>query len=290
MTDVSVLTPSYRYGRFIEDAILSVRGQDGISVEHVVQDGGSDDSTVDVLRRSGGVVWDSRRDAGQSDALNTALARATGAWIGWLNADEFYLPGALGALLRRAEATGADVVYGDCIFVDAEGKFERLLPQHRFSARVLREYGCYIPSNATLVRRSTLGDTPWDPTLKRIMDWDLYMKLLASGSRFAYVPYPIAAFRTHPERVTSKPAGDSSEEDEVASRYGLPSDVQVRWRSSRIGRWMHPAYKLVDGAYMRQRLAATLRGRDLRWFRDGGGFETWRELLRRSYARQANRP
>jgi glycosyltransferase involved in cell wall biosynthesis len=284
VTDLSVLTPSYGYGRFIVDAIESVLGQDQLSVEHVVQDGRSGDDTVEVLKRYGDrIVWASEPDAGQSDALNKALARATGTWIAWLNADEFYLPHALRMLIQHGERTGADVVYGDGVFVDGDGRIDRLVPQHRFSAKILREYGCYIPSSAVLFHRSILGDAPWDPAVKRIMDWDLYLKLLRRGARFSHVAYPAGAFRVHDERVTSKPPPNFKEENEVASRYGLPRDVLDRWRASRVGRWLHPVYKAAGGAYVRQLRVRSLRGRDLRWFHDPRGLETFEELLRRAY-------
>ena len=284
MTDVSVLTPSYGYGRFIADSIESVLHQEGVSVEHVIQDAQSPDETVDVLRRfDGQIVWDSEPDRGQSDALNKSLAKASGKWIAWLNADEFYLPRSIATLVAHAERIEADVIYGDCVFVDGEGRVERLLPQHRFSSRVLREYGCFIPSSAMLMRRSILGDAPWDPSLVRIMDWDLYLNLLTRGARFAHLPYPVAAFRAHDQRITSKPPADFEEENEVASRYGLPNDAVDRWRASRRGRWLHPFHKLIGGAYMRQFRARSVRGRDIRWFKDAGGLETWATLMRRSY-------
>ena len=142
MVDVTVLTPSYNYGRFIEDALLSVRCQRGPSVEHVIQDGGSTDNTPQILADdSGHIDWTSEPDRGQSDALNRALSRATGRWIAWLNADEFYLPGSLACLVEQGERSGADVVYGECVIVDEAGSVVRLLPQYRFSSRVLRSYG-----------------------------------------------------------------------------------------------------------------------------------------------------
>lgn len=287
MTDVSVLTPSYGYGRFIADAIESVLCQEGVSVEHIVQDGLSRDETVDVLGRfEGRIVWASEPDRGQSDALNKALAKANGRWIGWLNADEFYLPGSLATLVELGERMAADIVYGDCIFVDVDGNVERLLPAHRFVARILRDYGCFIPSNAVLIRRSVLRDAPWDPSLKRIMDWDLFMSLLTRGTRFSYLSYPVGAFRAHDDRITSKPPPSSQEEDAVASRYGLPTDVHERWRLSRRGRWLHPVYKFIDGAYVRQLEARSLRGRDLRWFASAAARETWVSLMRKCYTRR----
>jgi glycosyltransferase involved in cell wall biosynthesis len=290
MTDVSILTPSYGYGRFIADAIDSVLYQEGVSVEHIVQDGLSKDETVDVLSQfEGRIVWASEPDLGQSDALNKALSKANGRWIGWLNADEFYLPRSLATLVEHGELMGADIIYGDCVFVDGDGNVERLLPEHRFIARILREYGCFIPSNAVLIRRSILGDSPWDPTLRRIMDWDLFMGLLAQGARFTHLLYPVGAFRAHDDRVTAKPPSDSGEENQVASRYGLPSDADGRWRASRRGRWLHPVYKVIDGAYLRQLGAWPLRGRDIRWFASAAARETWISLMRNCYRRTGYR-
>lgn len=242
---------------------------------------------MDVLRRfDGRILWASQRDRGQSDALNKGLSKATGRWIAWLNADEFYLPGSLARLVQQGERTAADIIYGDCVFVDGDGNLERLLPQHRFNARVLREYGCFIPSNAVLMRRSVLGDAPWDPTLRRIMDWDLFMNLSKRGARFTHLLYPVGAFRAHDDRITSKPPSDYEEEDEVASRYGLPRDVHERWRASRRGRLLHPIYKAIDGAYLRQLGARPLRGRNIRWFTSAAGRETWNSLMRNCYGRR----
>ena len=286
MTDVSVLTPSYGYGRFIADAIESVLFQEGVSVQHVVQDGLSQDETVDVLSRfEGRILWASEPDRGQSDALNKALAKAGGRWIAWLNADEFYLPGSLSTLVKHGERMAADIVYGDCVFVDGHGDVERLLPQHRFVARILREYGCFIASNTVLIRRSVLGDAPWDPTLERIMDWDLFMNLLTRGARFTHLRYPVGAFRAHADRITAKPPSDDEEQSEVASRYGLPRDVRERWRATRRGRWLHPVYKVIDGAYVRQAGARSLHGRNIRWFASAAARDTWVSLIRNCYRR-----
>ena len=88
--DVSVVTPSYGYAHYLRDAVDSVAEQRDITVEHVIQDGGSTDGTVELLRELDDVVdWASEPDEGQSDALNRGISRARGRWIAWLNADEF---------------------------------------------------------------------------------------------------------------------------------------------------------------------------------------------------------
>jgi glycosyltransferase involved in cell wall biosynthesis len=272
---ISVLTPSYGYGRFIEDAIQSVAGQEGILVEHIVRDGASTDQTADILRANADVVsWRSQPDQGQSDALNGALREARGEWVGWLNADEFYLPGGLAALVRHGQRTGADVIYGDDVFVDADGRLIRLVPQHRPSRMILRWYGCYISTAAVVFRRKILDEDPWDVNHRVVMDWDLFLRLAGRGARFSYVPRMIGAFRAHADRITAQPRSTSA--GEVAAlrgRHGLPPG------SARIlGRVAHAALKVRGGAYARQLRARSLRGTDLRWFRREVGPEGWLAL------------
>jgi glycosyltransferase involved in cell wall biosynthesis len=261
---IDVLTPSLGYARFLRDAIESVRRQKDVAVRHVIQDGGSEDGTVELLESYDGIVdWESLPDRGQSDGLNRALARSDAEWIAWLNADEFYLPHGLRTLAATAKATGADVVYADAVFVDAEGRVLRLLAQHRFSALTLRSYGTFIPSCATLIRRAALDAEPWDKRLRMIMDWDLCLSLLSAGALFAYVPVPVAAFRVHQARVTASPASDFSEEYAlVADRHGLRLSRPRR----ALGKVQHGLHKLAGGAYARQLRALRATGADLRWF------------------------
>lgn len=278
---LSVLTPSFQYGRFLSDALASVLGQEGAEVEHIVQDGGSTDGTLELLRAtSSRVRWVSEPDGGQSDALNRALRRARGEWIAWLNADEFYLPGALAMLLSTAAATGADVVYGDCVFVDEVGRIVRLVPQHPFQRAILRRFGPFIASCASIFRREVLGESPWDPDVERVMDWDLYLRLASSGARFEWIPYPVGAFRVHHARITAQPAADFADSyRRIYDRWAVPSS-----RASRaLGRGLHGLAKLAAGSYRRQLAARALHGRDLRWFATPEGQRTAEELLARAY-------
>jgi glycosyltransferase involved in cell wall biosynthesis len=287
VVDVAVLTPSRNYAAFIEDAILSVRAQQGISIQHIVQDCESSDDTRAILARHDPYVqWSSEPDEGQSDALNKALARATGRWVGWLNADEFYLPSGLASLVEIGEQTGADVVYGDCVIVDAAGALSRLLAHYPFSGRVLTNYGPCLSSCSAIFRRSALGTDPWDVGIRRVMDWDLYMKLHARGSAFRYARYPVGVFRSHPDQVTAAPWHAWQKEDElVASRYGRPTSVAERWKVYTRWRWLHRAHKLWSGAHRRERRARALIGHDLRWFRSDAATANVDLFLERTYGR-----
>jgi glycosyltransferase involved in cell wall biosynthesis len=278
MTDISVLTPSFGYGRFIADCIESVIRQEGLRLQHVIQDAGSNDETVEILQSFGDRVrWTSERDLGQSDGLNRALTKATGNWVGWLNADEYYLPGALQLLMREGENLGADVVYGDGIAVDREGRMLSLRPQHPFSPLILRSYGPFPDSVSLIIRRSMLDEDPWDPSLRVVMDWDLYLGLAAKGASFHYVPYPVGAFRQHDDQASARPG--RPETGDVRERYAIPTG---RWYGT-LGTVLHRLRKLTAGSYDRQLRARRFHGSDLRWFDKGSGANTVRLLLDRCY-------
>jgi hypothetical protein len=267
---LSILTPTRNYEHFLSDALESVRAQGNGDVEHVIVDGASTDGTIRLLHEWGDRVrFLSEPDNGQSDALNKAVAMANGEWFGWLNADEFYLPGALEtfrAALRRAPA--ADVIYGDCCLVDERGRLLRLVPEPSFHSRVLRWYGPILASCAVFIRVSAMPERGWDSTLRRMMDWDLYLELERRGAHFTHVAAPIGAFRVHGDQVTAVQvpiwAGEALQ---VRSRHALT----VKPRSARalraLGRIDHGARKLLSGAYQRQAVVwQNLRGADLRWF------------------------
>jgi glycosyltransferase involved in cell wall biosynthesis len=287
--DVSVLTPSFGYAQFIGDAIESVAGQDGVTVEHIVQDGGSDDGTIDVLRRNAHVRWRSEPDEGQSDALNRALRLARGRWVAWLNADEFYLPDGLRRLVELGERTDADLVYGDTVFVDGEGRLVRLLPQHRFAPFVLRSYGPFIGTVSMIVRRTRLGADPIDPTMKRMMDWDLFLRLTRDGARFSYAPEPVGAFRVHDERVTATERRGWFQRlnmgDGFGREYLLLRERYGALRLRRVGHLLHGAEKLAAGSYARQVRARRFRGEDLRWFASADALSSWRRMHEACYER-----
>jgi GT2 family glycosyltransferase len=274
--EVDVVTPSFEYGRYILDARHSLRLQRGWAGKHIVMDGGSKDSTIGLLSNDEDprLLWESAPDRGQSHALNLALAKTNSEWVAWLNADEFYLPNALDrmsqALLRQRDPV--DVIFGDCALVDAQGRFLRLLPGHRFMKRSLRWYGCYISSCAVLVRRSLLLSEGWSEDYVRAMDWHLWLRLLDKGARFRYVPEVVACFRIHGAQVTAvPPSSHQTEIDRLRRLRGLPSEGRLRTAPlESIGRAQHIVMKGVDRGYLRQMRARGLRGSDLRWWVDSG--------------------
>jgi glycosyltransferase involved in cell wall biosynthesis len=98
---VSVVTPSFNQGEFLEEAICSVLGQQHAAVEYVVIDGGSTDGSVDTIKKYAHrlAYWVSEKDGGQYDALNKGFSKTTGEIMAWLNSDDKYMPSALATVV-----------------------------------------------------------------------------------------------------------------------------------------------------------------------------------------------
>lgn len=266
-----VATPTHNYGRFLADAIISIRDQQHVRVRHHVQDASSTDGTAEVLCEA---VWEgmsatSEPDRGQCDALNRAfrLVPHDARYLGWLNADEFYLPHALAMVQCAFERDpGIDVVYGDSLYVDEQGRLLRLVAQHRFSETVLRSLPhLYINTSSTFFRRRGLSDGALrlDETFRQTMDLELLVRLSKSGRRFGYLPAPLSGFRVHEGQLTKLqgPELADAEHRRVEQQFGYRAH-------RRVGRLLHRAYKLADGAYLRETQMRRYRGRSMRWFAD----------------------
>lgn len=197
---VLVVTPSFNQGHFIRMTIDSVLAQDYPHLRYVVMDGGSTDSTLEVLRSyAGRFEWVSEPDNGQSAAINAAWRRDDSEIITWLNADDVYQPGAVSAIVAAFRAhPDAAVVYSDCMMVDAQGR-----PLGRYPARpfdlsdTLRSTIPPIPQPAAFIRRAAIERVGYlDERLHMAMDLDLWVRIALHYS-LRYVPRVLARFRVH---------------------------------------------------------------------------------------------
>ena len=99
---ISIVTPSFNQGQFIEETIRSVLDQDYPNLEYLVIDGGSTDQTIDIIRKYETQLsyWESEKDRGQVHAINKGLARATGDIFAYINSDDIYLPGTFATVAK----------------------------------------------------------------------------------------------------------------------------------------------------------------------------------------------
>lgn len=221
---ITIVTPSYNQGDYIEETIRSVLLQGYPNLEYLVMDGGSTDQTVTILRRyERWLDWVSEPDAGQADAINKGMRRATGDILAYLNSDDLYLPGALTAVAAAFQANPAvGLVYGDCQAIRADGTPRGLIRGRPFQVQRMIERGEFVPQQAAFWRRTTMQQAGlFDPTLHYCMDHDFFIRLgkVAPG---LYLPQTLAAFRFHD---TSKSVTNEEkhwrESMQVSLRHGL---------------------------------------------------------------------
>ena len=214
---ISLVTPSLNQGIFIERTIKSVIDQDYPFLEYQVVDGGSDDNTIEILKKFDDAVlaWSSRKDNGQSNAINVGFERSTGEIMAYLNSDDMLLPGSLhyvaAFFLKHPEI---DVVYGHRVVID-ECDFEIgrwVIPRHSDS---VLNWADYIPQETLFWRRKIWEKAGGfvDENLKFAMDWDLILRFREIGARFKRVPRFLGAFRFHSQQKTSKKLETSGAEE-----------------------------------------------------------------------------
>ena len=114
---ISVITPSYNQGNFIEETILSVLGQDYPNLEYIIVDGGSTDNTVEIIKKYENKIhyWVSEKDNGQSHAINKGFSKASGDILCWLNSDDMYMPGTLKYIVQYLQLDKNSVYFGNCL-------------------------------------------------------------------------------------------------------------------------------------------------------------------------------
>jgi glycosyltransferase involved in cell wall biosynthesis len=170
-------------GRFLQDAIESVLAQDYEPIQYIVVDGGSDDDTLDILRGYGDrIQWCSEADEGSSDALRKGFEAAEGSVLGWLNADDLLLPGAVSqAVQALAEHPRASAVYAGGLWTDLSGDPLGQYPVRDYSPDALSRE-CIVCQPACFFRADAFRSCGGiDPAIETVFDWDLWIRLARTG-------------------------------------------------------------------------------------------------------------
>ena len=254
---VSIVTPSYNQGKYLEQTIQSVLGQEYARIEYLVVDGGSTDNSVEIIRKyedSREVTrsiawWVSENDSGQAEAINKGLARANGEIIAWLNSDDYYLADTISNVVHVFEQNPDVVlVYGDMLAVDEGGQTINAL---KYKPLSLQDLLCFqiIGQPGVFFRRAVLEKTGGlDITLHFLLDHHLWIRIAQHG-RILHVPQTWSAARYHAQAKNRAKAAEFGREafrilDWAKKQPGLAEAVSGVERRARAS-----AHR-VDGRYL----------------------------------------
>jgi glycosyltransferase involved in cell wall biosynthesis len=201
---ISIVTPSYNYGQFIEEAIRSVLLQNYPNLEYIVVDGASTDGSVDIIRKYEKWIsyWASEPDRGQIDALNKTLPHTNGVILNWLNADDFLLPGALFTIARLFSwDPSIDIVSGMRILHSVETGIDQIHHACTESWALMAMGVPSFPQETTFFSRRLWDKVGlFDERLEHLFDAAFFARGLKLGEKVLVTPALLGGINAHPNQ------------------------------------------------------------------------------------------
>lgn len=234
MIKISIIIPSYNQGQFIEDALISIINQHYDNLEIIVMDGGSSDNTVDILKKYDYAItyWQSKKDRGQSDAINHGARLSTGEIITWLNSDDVLFPGVLEEVNHLSMAyPSVQWFLGNVLWMDKVGTVIRVGKVEKESRFWNKRYLFSNGGPSAFMRRECflkIGALNEDFHYK--MDTELWHRYLSLGYGFVRINRYCWGLRLH---ENAKMSGHNFEKSKLADK-SHPSWIQKEKESSYI--------------------------------------------------------
>lgn len=234
---ISIITPSYMQGEFLEHTIRSVLLQGYPDIEYFILDGGSTDESRAIIQKYEPWLagWRCEKDGGQAATVNEGWARTTGAILAWINSDDWYHPRAFVNVAERYCSADADWIAGPIDDCDAEGQPLRRHPAwHTPLAQTLgyREFGYFQPGmfwSRKLVEQ--VGNL--DEAMHCCFDLDFWARSLVAGYTLSPLDTPVACFRQHgTSKSTRRTETTMRESWEIFRRYSKQLSPQRRKKAA----------------------------------------------------------
>lgn len=256
---ISVITPSYNQAVFLERTIKSILGQDYPNLEYIVCDGGSNDGSVDIIKKYEDRItwWCSEKDKGQSNAINKGMKRATGDIVCWINSDDILLPGALNEYARLYnENPECSVFRAQTMRIDKNDNilyFHILPPLYPF---FYKNGIIGVPQQSWAWKRKEVFDKIGyiNEECHACMDIEFLMRQLRAGLKVAHSNKFIGAIRIYDGTKTS--GDDMSDENNIWTRDRKVLKIEYadfKYNNiSPITRFTYRLFKTLNGIYLKQ--------------------------------------
>ena len=207
---ISIITPSYNQGEFLEKTIQSVLSQNYPNLEFIIIDGGSSDNSVDVIKKYQDKLtyWVSEADNGQSHAINKGMAKATGDILTWLNSDDWYLSGTLHYFAQSfQENPDVDIIVGAGRIIDQKGKETYYkAPDEQITLKSLylwTQGGNFMQPSSVFSKKAWQLAGPIDESIHIAMDLDLWLKMAKHKLQFLTTDQLLSEALSHPAAKTT---------------------------------------------------------------------------------------
>ena len=203
---ITIVTPSFNQGPYLERTIVSIHNQGYPNLEHIVIDGGSTDNSVDILERYSPVLahWQSSPDRGQCDAINIGASHATGKAMTWINSDDLLLPGTLDRVGRiMQDDPGIDLVYGNQVEVDQGDRVTKRVYTIDFDmSDFLYEVNIIVNQQSAFWSVDLFREIGGLNECPYAMDYDMFYRMFKHRIRYHRVEDFLSAFRIYPSSLT----------------------------------------------------------------------------------------
>jgi len=202
---ISIITPSYNQGKYLEETIQSVLNQNYSPIEYIIIDGGSTDNSIDIIKKYEKFLsyWVSEPDKGQADAIVKGFNRAKGEIIGYLNSDDYLMPNCLevvGTIFSKE--LNVEFVIGRSLVIDHQSKPKYIWIPPFINYWTMLMAGCLFHQPASFWRKRAYDEVGGiNPNFSFALDYDLFIKL-AKRKHPKVINYILAAFREHPQSKT----------------------------------------------------------------------------------------